>query len=52
MPHAKATVPLIFWRREKKAMVFWSPMMRVKPIRKRIWIQGQVRLGETGRQAS
>lgn len=37
MPAANAAVPFSFWRREKKAMVFWSPMMRVRPIRKRIW---------------
>lgn len=41
MPAAKAAVPFSFWRREKKAMVFWRPMMRVRPIRKRIfWLIG------------
>ena len=36
MPAAKAAVPLSFWGRVKKAMVFWTPMIRVKPMRKRI----------------
>jgi hypothetical protein len=30
-------VPFHFWRRAKKAEVFWTPIMRVRPIRKRIW---------------
>lgn len=36
MPAAKAAVPFHFWRRAKKAAVFWTPIMRVRPIRKRI----------------
>lgn len=36
IPMQKAAVPLSFWGREKKTSVFWTPMMRVKPIRKRI----------------
>lgn len=36
MPAAKAAVPLSFWGRVKKAMVFWTPMIRVRPMRKRI----------------
>lgn len=37
MPEANAAVPFSFWRRAKKRAVFWMPMMRVKPQRKRIW---------------
>jgi hypothetical protein len=37
MPAEKAAVPLSFWGREKKTKVFWKPMIRVRPIRKRIW---------------
>lgn len=36
IPAEKAAVPLSFWGREKKTRVLWRPMMRVKPIRKRI----------------
>jgi hypothetical protein len=36
IPTVNAAVPLSFCRREKKAMVFWSPIMRVRPMRKRI----------------
>jgi len=36
MPEAKAMVPLIFWRRVKKASVFSRPIIRERPIRKRI----------------
>jgi hypothetical protein len=36
IPAAKAAVPLSFWGRVKKTNVFWTPMMRVRPIRKRI----------------
>lgn len=37
IPKTKAAVPLSFWRREKKAKVFSTPIMRVRPMRKRIW---------------
>lgn len=37
MPAQKATVPLSFCGREKKRRAFWKPMMRVRPIRKRIY---------------
>lgn len=36
IPPANAAVPLSFAGREKKAIVFWMPIMRVRPIRKRI----------------
>lgn len=36
IPAAKAAVPLSFWRREKKAKVFSRPIIRVRPMRKRI----------------
>ena len=36
MPSAKARVPFHFCRRAKKASVFCVPMMRVRPMRKRI----------------
>jgi hypothetical protein len=36
-PAKKAAVPLSFWRRAKKSAVFWGPIMRVRPRRKRIW---------------
>ena len=37
IPTMNAAVPLSFWRRAKKMKVFWGPMMRVRPIRKRIY---------------
>lgn len=37
MPKAKAAVPLSFVLREKKRRVFWRPIIRVRPIRKRIY---------------
>jgi hypothetical protein len=37
IPAVKAAVPLSFWGRVKKTRVFWTPMIRVRPIRKRIW---------------
>ena len=43
MPAEKAAVPLSFWGRVKKTIVFWTPMIRVRPIRKRIckwWVLG------------
>ena len=40
MPAAKAAVPFHFWRRAKKRAVFWKPIMRVRPIRNRIWRLG------------
>lgn len=43
MPAAKAAVPFHFWRRAKKAAVFCTPIMRVRPIRKRIWRRPEVR---------
>jgi hypothetical protein len=36
IPAAKAAVPFHFCRRAKKASVFWVPMIKVRPIRKRI----------------
>jgi hypothetical protein len=36
MPTVKAAVPFNFAGREKKAIVFWTPIIRVRPIRKRI----------------
>jgi hypothetical protein len=36
IPAVKAAVPLSFWGRVKKTIVFWTPIMRVRPIRKRI----------------
>ena len=36
MPAVNAAVPFSFWRRLKKARVFWTPIMSVRPIRKRI----------------
>jgi hypothetical protein len=38
MPTTKATVPFHFWRRAKKRAVFWKPIIRVRPIMKRIWV--------------
>ena len=40
MPAAKAAVPFHFWRRAKKRAVFWKPIIRVRPIRNRIWRVG------------
>jgi hypothetical protein len=40
MPAAKASVPFHFWRRAKKASVFCVPIMSVRPMRKRIWVEG------------
>lgn len=37
IPEAKAAVPLSFWRREKKFIVFWRPIISVKPMRKSIY---------------
>lgn len=37
IPAANAAVPLSFWRRAKKIKVFCKPMMRVRPMRKRIY---------------
>lgn len=37
IPATKASVPFHFWRRAKKATVLVVPMMRVRPMRKRIW---------------
>lgn len=37
IPTRKAAVPFSFWRRAKKARVFWRPIIRVRPITKRIW---------------
>lgn len=37
IPDAKAAVPLSFWGRVKKTRVFWRPMIRVRPMRKRIY---------------
>jgi hypothetical protein len=45
MPAAKAAVPFHFWRRAKKAEVFCTPIIRVRPIRKRIWGRPRVRKG-------
>ena len=42
MPQRKAAVPWSFWRRVKKAIVFWRPIIRLRPMRKRIYF---VRLG-------
>lgn len=36
IPAAKAAVPFSFWGREKNTSVFWKPIIRVRPIRKRI----------------
>lgn len=36
IPEAKAAVPLSFWGRVKKTRVFWRPIIRVSPMRKRI----------------
>jgi hypothetical protein len=38
MPAANAAVPFNFCRRAKNTNVFCSPMMRVRPMRKRIWM--------------
>ena len=35
MPARKATVPLIFWRRVKKAIVLFRPIIRLRPTRNR-----------------
>ena len=43
MPAVKAAVPFHFCRRAKKAAVFCTPIMRVSPIRKRIWMRRRVR---------
>ena len=49
MPEAKAMVPLIFWRRVKKARVLESPIIRERPIRKRICVLGEwVRIALVG----
>ena len=37
MPQRKAAVPWSFWRRVKKAIVFWRPIIRLRPMRKRIY---------------
>lgn len=37
IPAANAAVPFHFCRRVKKTIVFCTPMMRVRPMRKRIW---------------
>lgn len=36
IPTVKAAVPFNFAGRKKKAIVFWTPIIRVRPIRKRI----------------
>lgn len=36
IPTVKAAVPFNFAGREKKVIVFWTPIIRVRPIRKRI----------------
>jgi hypothetical protein len=36
MPATKAAVPFSFCRRAKKRAVFWRPMIRVRPAKKRI----------------
>lgn len=41
MPTANAAVPLIFCRRAKNRAVFWSPMIKVSPSRKRICNKGR-----------
>lgn len=41
IPRPKAVVPLSFWRREKKAMVFWRPIIRTRPMRKSIYAMGK-----------
>lgn len=47
IPRAKAAVPFHFWRRAKKARVFVVPIMRVRPIKKRIYSgSGHVVAGE------
>lgn len=38
MPTAKASVPCHFCRRAKKSAVLAGPIIRVRPIRKRIWM--------------
>lgn len=38
IPAANAAVPRSFCRREKKASVFWKPIISVRPIRKRIYV--------------
>lgn len=43
MPAAKASVPFHFWRRAKKALVFCTPIMSVRPMRKRICLSASVR---------
>ena len=42
-PAKKAAVPLSFCLRAKKRAVFCGPMMMVRPIRKRIWINREER---------
>jgi len=37
IPAVNAAVPFNFCGREKNATVFWTPIISVKPIRKRIW---------------
>ena len=39
MPVAKPAVPFNFWRLAKKTAVFWRPIIRVRPRRKRICSQ-------------
>lgn len=46
-PRKKAAVPLSFCLRAKKARVFWGPIMRVRPIRKRICEKG-IRVSPVG----
>lgn len=36
IPAMNAAVPFNFWRLAKKAKVFWTPIIRVRPMRKRI----------------
>lgn len=36
IPAVNAAVPFNFCGREKNAIVFWRPIIRVRPIRKRI----------------
>jgi hypothetical protein len=45
IPTRKAAVPFHFWRRAKKTAVFWGPIIRVRPIRKRIWRVGALGSG-------
>lgn len=47
-PTRKATVPFIFWRRVKKAIVLLRPMIRLSPIRKRIYFVSLLRFGWSG----